>query len=139
MVLVRAPSNCMQDLRPLVWWALLTIAVWSVGRALRHRFGRGEEAEPGQRDRTIAAAIDGLDLVLAPILAVWLIGRLLAASPEAGTAAARFLEAAGAGPLPALSWLAEGAGRVAGELEAALPDAGIACDRTLPRYWRRPS
>ena len=50
-----------------------------------------------------------------------LIGGLLAADPEAGTAAARFLDAAGADPLPALSWLMEGAGRVAGELEAALP------------------
>jgi len=68
-----------------------------------------------------------------------LIGGLLAADPEAGTAAARFLDAAGADPLPALSWLVEGAGRVAGELEAALSDAGVACDRILPRYWRRPS
>jgi hypothetical protein len=68
-----------------------------------------------------------------------LLGRLLAAEPEAGTAAARFLDAAGADPLPALSWLTEGAGRVAGELEAALAAEGIACDRVLPRYWRRPS
>ena len=36
--------------------------------------------EPGQRDRTIAAAIDGVGLVLVPILAVWLIGKLLAAT-----------------------------------------------------------
>ena len=35
---------------------------------------------------------------------------LLAAGPEAGAAAARFLEARGAGPLPALEWLAVGAG-----------------------------
>jgi hypothetical protein len=40
---------------------------------------------------------------------------------------------------PALSWLMEGAGRVAGELEATLSHAGIACDRILPRYWRRSS
>ena len=51
----------------------------------------------------------------------------------------RFLNAAGADPLPALSWLAEGACRVAGELQAALAAEGIACDRILPRYWRRPS
>jgi hypothetical protein len=37
-------------------------------------------AEPGQRDRTIAAAIDGVGLVLVPILAVWLVGKLLTAS-----------------------------------------------------------
>ena len=36
-------------------------------------FGRGEDVHPGQRDRTIAAAIDGVGLVLVPILAVWLI------------------------------------------------------------------
>ncbi len=68
-----------------------------------------------------------------------LLGGLLAAEPEAGTAAARFLDASGADPLPALSWLAEGAVRVAGELGAALAAEGVACDRILPRYWRRPS
>ena len=50
------------------------------GSALRRRFGRGELAEPGQRDRTFAALIDGVGLVLVPILAVWLIGKLLAAT-----------------------------------------------------------
>jgi small-conductance mechanosensitive channel len=47
---------------------------------LRRRYGRGEDIDPGQRDRTIAAAIDGVGLVLVPILAVWLIGKLLIAS-----------------------------------------------------------
>ena len=28
---------------------------------------------------------------------------------------------------------------LAGELEAALAAGGIACDRVLARYWRRPS
>ncbi len=69
-----------QDLLPLAMWAVVTIVLWWGGRMLRHRFGRNEDAEPGQRDRTIAAAIDGLALVLVPILAVWLVGRLLAAS-----------------------------------------------------------
>ena len=68
-----------------------------------------------------------------------LVSGLLAAEPEAATAAARFLEARGADPLPALGWLAEGAGRLAGELDAALSHAGIACDRVLDRYRRRPS
>jgi hypothetical protein len=68
-----------------------------------------------------------------------LVSGLLAAEPEAGTAAARFLEARGADPLPALDWLAGGAGRLAGELEAALSHAGIACDSVLDRYRRRPS
>ncbi len=69
-----------QDLTPLSLWAVLTLALWWAGRFLRQRYGRGEAATPGQRDRTIAAAIDGVGLVLVPILAVWLIGRLLAAT-----------------------------------------------------------
>ena len=69
-----------QDLTPLAFWAVLTVALWWVGRYLRRRFGRGDVAEPMQRDRTLAAAIDGVGLVLVPILAVWLIGRLLAAT-----------------------------------------------------------
>lgn len=69
-----------QDLTPLSLWAILTLMLWWAGRALSRRFGRGEAATPGQRDRTIVAAIDGLGLVLVPILAVWLIGQLLAAS-----------------------------------------------------------
>jgi hypothetical protein len=62
----------------------------------------------------------------------------LLAGPEARTAAARFLAAGGADALPALDWLAEGAGRLAGELDAALSYAGIACDRVLDRYRRQP-
>ena len=68
-----------------------------------------------------------------------LVSGLLAAEPEAGTAAARFLEARGADPLPAATWLIEGAGRLAGELDAALSHGGIACDRVLDRYRRQPS
>ncbi len=91
---------------------------------------------PVPQDEPDAAVPAGTIGEAAEILA--LVGGLLA-DPEAGKAAAWFLDAAGADPLPALSWLMEGAGRVAGELEAALSDAGIACDRILPRYWRRPS
>ena len=77
---LRSLSSGDQDLSPLAVWAVVTIALWWAGHLLRRRFGRGDDAQPGQRDRTIAAAIDGLGLVLVPILAVWLIGRLLAAS-----------------------------------------------------------
>ena len=69
-----------QDLTPLGFWAVLTVALWWAGRWLRRHYGRGDMAEPMQRDRTLAAAIDGVGLVLVPILAVWLIGRLLAAT-----------------------------------------------------------
>jgi potassium efflux system protein len=69
-----------QDLWTLSVWSLVTIGLWWLGHALRRRFGRGEASEPGQRDRTIAAVIDGVGVVLVPILAVWLIGRILAAT-----------------------------------------------------------
>jgi small-conductance mechanosensitive channel len=73
-----------QDLTSLAAWAVMTVALWWLGRFLRRRFGRGEATEPGQRDRTIAAAVDGVGLVLVPILSVLLIGKLLAAtSPPA--------------------------------------------------------
>jgi potassium efflux system protein len=69
-----------QDLQPLALWAVIMVALWWGARTLRQRFGRGDFSEPGQRDRTIAAAIDGLGIVLVPILAVGLIGKLLATS-----------------------------------------------------------
>jgi small-conductance mechanosensitive channel len=69
-----------QDLTALAVWAVVTVALWWLGRFLRRRFGRGHEIEPGQRDRTIAAAVDGVGLVLVPILAVLLLGKLLAAT-----------------------------------------------------------
>jgi potassium efflux system protein len=77
---LRALSFGNQDLAPLAWWAAATIALWWGVLMLRRRYGRGEDVDPGQRDRTIAAAIDGIGLVLVPILAVWLIGKLLIAS-----------------------------------------------------------
>ena len=69
-----------QDLTSLAFWAVVTVLLWWLGRFLRRRFGRGEATEPGQRDRTIAAAVDGVGLVLVPILAVWLVGKLLTAT-----------------------------------------------------------
>jgi small-conductance mechanosensitive channel len=69
-----------QDLTPLAFWAVLTIVLWRFGAFLRRRFGRGDVAEPMQRDRTLVAAIDGVGLVLVPILAVWLVAKLLLAS-----------------------------------------------------------
>jgi small-conductance mechanosensitive channel len=69
-----------QDLTSLAYWGVLTIALWGLGHSLRRRFGRGDLTDPGQRDRTLAAVIDGIGVVLVPILAVWLIGKLLAAT-----------------------------------------------------------
>jgi hypothetical protein len=89
---------------------------------------------PVPQDEPDAAVPAGTISEAAEILA--LVAGLLA-EPEARTAAARLLEARGAAPLPALDWLAEGAGRLAGELDATLSYAGIACDRVLDRYRRR--
>jgi potassium efflux system protein len=77
---LRALRSGDQDFTPLIWWAALTVVLrWGV-LMLGRRYGRNDNAEPGQRDRTIAAAIDGLSLVLIPLLAIWLIGKLLMAS-----------------------------------------------------------
>jgi potassium-dependent mechanosensitive channel len=75
-----ALSSGDQDLASLAFWAVVTVLLWWLGRFLRRRFGRGEATEPGQRDRTIAATVDGVGLVLVPILAVWLVGKLVAAT-----------------------------------------------------------
>ncbi len=69
-----------RDLAGVGGWAIITVLLWAGGRFLRRRFGRGDATEPGQRDRTVTAAIDGVGLVLVPILAVWLIGKLLLAT-----------------------------------------------------------
>ena len=70
-----------QDLLPLAIWAVAhhRPVVGSVAPCAFATAGRTPPM-PGPHDRTIAAAIDGLGLVLVPILAVWLIGRLLLAS-----------------------------------------------------------
>lgn len=75
-----APRFAPYDLVKLAAWTLAMGVLWWLGRVLRQRYGRGDAAEPGQRDRTIAAAIDGVGVVLVPILAVWLIGKILAAT-----------------------------------------------------------
>ncbi|MFO1079776.1 MAG: DUF3772 domain-containing protein [Reyranellaceae bacterium] len=69
-----------RDLLALAGWTVAMVVLWWLGRVLRRRYGRGDAIEPGQRDRTIAAAIDGVGVVLVPILAVWLIGKVLIAT-----------------------------------------------------------
>lgn len=77
---VRTVMSDEQNLSSLAIWAVVTIGLWWGGRTLRRRFGRVRTVLIGPHDRTIAAAIDGVGLVLVPILTVWLIGRLLSAS-----------------------------------------------------------
>ncbi|MGE4075173.1 MAG: DUF3772 domain-containing protein [Reyranella sp.] len=71
-----------RSLVSLTAWAALMVVLWWFGRLLRSRYGKGEAQDVGERDRTVVAAIDGVGLMLVPMLAVWLIGRvLLATSP----------------------------------------------------------
>lgn len=48
------------------------------------------------------------------------------------------LEAKGAEPRPAADWMITSVRRLAREAGAVLSFEGIACDRGLARYWRRP-
>jgi hypothetical protein len=48
------------------------------------------------------------------------------------------LEAKGAEPGPAADWMITSVRRLAREADAVLSYEGIACDRGLARYWRRP-
>lgn len=69
------------DLRPIGLWALFTIAIWWSARALRRRLGQDPaEGDTAPRDRVVAASVDGIGLVLVPVLLVWLVDKLLDAS-----------------------------------------------------------
>jgi hypothetical protein len=48
------------------------------------------------------------------------------------------LEAKGAEPRPAADWMITSIRRLAREADAILAYQGMACDRGLARYWRRP-
>ena len=48
------------------------------------------------------------------------------------------LDAKGAEPRPAADWMITSVRRLAREADAILAYEGIACDRGLARYWRRP-
>jgi hypothetical protein len=49
------------------------------------------------------------------------------------------LDAKGAEPGPAADWMITSVGRLARRAEAILAYEGMACDRGLARYWRRPA
>jgi hypothetical protein len=48
------------------------------------------------------------------------------------------LDARGAEPRPAADWMFTSIRRLVREADAILDHEGIACDRGLARYWRRP-
>jgi hypothetical protein len=49
------------------------------------------------------------------------------------------LDAKGAEPGPAADWMITSVRRLAARAEAILACEGMACDRGLARYWRRPA
>ena len=48
------------------------------------------------------------------------------------------LDATGAEPRPAADWMITSVSALAREADAILACEGMACDRVLARYWRRP-
>ena len=48
------------------------------------------------------------------------------------------MDAKGADPVPAADWMITSVRRLATDMDAILACEGIACDRGLARYWRRP-
>jgi hypothetical protein len=69
-----------------------------------------------------------------------LVAELIDASPDgvirAGIEA--LMDVKGAEPGPAADWMIASAGALARQAEQILAVEGIACDRGLARYWRRP-
>jgi hypothetical protein len=69
-----------------------------------------------------------------------LAAEVIDASPD-GVIRARIealMDAKGAEPGPAADWMITSVRSLAAELDAVLAAEGIACDRGLARYWRRP-
>jgi hypothetical protein len=72
---------------------------------------------------------------------VALVAELIDASPD-GVIRARIealMDAKGAEPGPAADWMIASAGALARQAGQILACEGIACDRALARYWRRPA
>jgi hypothetical protein len=70
-----------------------------------------------------------------------LAAELIDASPD-GVIRARIealMDAKGAEPGPAADWMIASVGALARQAEEILAFEGIACDRGLARYWRRPA
>ena len=65
-----------------------------------------------------------------------LIGELIRAEPPVFPAISRFLDARGAGQLPATEWLLDAISGLAADLGSAVENAGFSIDRTLPRFQR---
>jgi hypothetical protein len=67
-----------------------------------------------------------------------LVAELIDTAPGARTQVEALLEAKGAEPGPAADWMLASVSALARRADAILAAEGIACDRGLACYWRRP-
>lgn len=67
-----------------------------------------------------------------------LVAELIDTAPGAREQVEAFLDAKGAEPGPAADWMIASVNALARQADAILAYEGIACDRGLARYWRRP-
>jgi hypothetical protein len=67
-----------------------------------------------------------------------LVAELIDTAPGAREQVEALLDAKGAEPGPAADWMIASVGALARQADAILAFEGIACDRGLARYWRRP-
>ena len=67
-----------------------------------------------------------------------LVAELIDTAPGAREQVEALMAAKGAEPGPAADWMIASVGALARQADAILAFEGIACDRGLARYWRRP-
>lgn len=68
-----------------------------------------------------------------------LVAELIGTAPGAREQVEALMEAKGAEPRPAADWMIASVSALARRAEEILAFEGIACDRALARYWRRPA
>lgn len=67
-----------------------------------------------------------------------LVAELIDTAPGAREQVEALMDRKGAEPGPAADWMIASVNALAGQAEEILAVEGIACDRGLARYWRRP-
>lgn len=68
-----------------------------------------------------------------------LIAELIGTAPGAREQVEALMDRKGAEPGPAADWMIASVNALARQADAILAFEGIACDRGLARYWRRPA
>ncbi len=90
-------------------------------------------AVPGEPEITVPVSVIGDAAELAALVA-----ELIDTAPGARGQVEALMEAKGAEPGPAADWMIASVGALARRAEEILAFEGIACDRGLAAYWRRP-